>query len=230
MRDCHVDCDLTAHISLQIPSISKSQRQKQPMRPWSCWARPPLDVSMFFTAAAAVFVVTLTSSPPVRGYLGFSVGTRKRFFRESAIFSARAKKPVKQRVPGKDIALQRGVSLPEITHRPGLPAPCAGVFGDSVGTNRGIRGDSPLRAWNRADDSGVWVGRFCRVAPCRPKIAARSGGIRGQTGKWMRSTARRADQNRTGPTRGIMLLWRLRQNRRIRRGMRSATSATAMAV
>ena len=83
MRDCHVVCDLTAHISLQIPSISKSQRDKNCRCALTCLARPPLDLSIFVTAAAVVGA----SAPPVRGYLGVPTEGRKRFFQEIVIFS-----------------------------------------------------------------------------------------------------------------------------------------------
>jgi hypothetical protein len=69
----------TAHISLQIPSISKSDRNKTDRSALSYSARPPACLCFFAAAVCAA---------SVRRYLRTVVGVRKGFFLERCVFCA----------------------------------------------------------------------------------------------------------------------------------------------
>ena len=79
--------DQTAHISLQLPSISKSQETKRNwMRPIFS-ARPASFTSYFILRRVAVWpvwrpvvAVVCASAPPVKGCLRIPTGGRKCFF------------------------------------------------------------------------------------------------------------------------------------------------------
>lgn len=74
----------TAHISLQIPSISKSYRNKTDRCALSCPARPP--ACLCFLSSAAV------SAASVRRYLRMVAAVCKRFLSEISRFSSRTAK------------------------------------------------------------------------------------------------------------------------------------------
>ena len=70
--------DQTAHISLQISSISKSQRQKTLVAPVFLGAPAARSVAFFVTVECF--------APPVRGYLRIVGYPRKCFFQKNDIF------------------------------------------------------------------------------------------------------------------------------------------------
>ena len=73
----------TARISLQIPNMSKSKRQKPDQCALSSTARPPniaSDFSKPTNVAAARSVPPCASAPPVKGYLRPQTNTRNPFF------------------------------------------------------------------------------------------------------------------------------------------------------